>query len=111
MKITQSYLAAIYKKHGVKRKTIKLVKTLPKYLAQKVPTKLFEMRSEICAALEEGRKLVFADEAMFTTAGRLTHAYSVKNQNIMLDEKSCNVESMAVVAGISREDGLESFFM
>ncbi len=48
---------------------------------------------------------------MFTTAGRVTHAYASKNKNILLDERPCNVESLAVVAGISSDDGLESFIV
>ncbi len=48
---------------------------------------------------------------MFTTAVRLTHTYTSKNKNIILDEKPCNVESLAVVAGISSDDDLESFIV
>jgi transposase len=33
VKITPSYLAALYKKYGVKRKAVKLVKTLPNHLS------------------------------------------------------------------------------
>ncbi len=56
------------------------MKTLPNYIAQRVPAKLIMMKSEIKAAMEEGRKLIFVDEAMFTSASRLTHAYSMKKQ-------------------------------
>jgi hypothetical protein len=111
VKISPSYLAAIYKKHGIKRKTVRLVKTLPRYIAQKVPDKLIMMRSEVKAALADGRKLVFIDEAMFTTAGRITHAYSAKKTNITIDERINNVESLAVVGAVSREAGLDCYLI
>jgi hypothetical protein len=86
VKITPSYLATIYRKNKIKRKAVKLVKSLPNHLAQKVPAKLIMMKSEVRAALAEGRKLVFVDEAMFTTAARITHSYAQKNANVIVDE-------------------------
>ena len=68
------------------------------------------MKSQVHAALEEGRKLVFVDEAMFTTAGRTTLAYASKNKNVSLDEAKSNVKSIAVVAGVSVDNGFD-FFM
>ncbi len=69
------------------------------------------MRSEVRDAIKQGRKVIFIDEAMFTSAGRITHAYSSKHNNIKFDEKKLNVESLAVVAGVSVEEGLESYLI
>ncbi len=62
--------------------------------------------SEVLEVVNKGRRLIFVDEAMFTTASRLTHAYSAKNTNISVNEVALNTEALAVVAGVSTESGL-----
>jgi hypothetical protein len=64
---------------------VKLVKSLPDYIARKKPELFLMMKSELKKALEDGRKLIFVDEAMFTTASRMTHAYSNKRSNVIVD--------------------------
>ena len=59
------------------------------------------MQSEVKEALGQGRKLIYVDEAMFTTAQRLTMAYASKYNNIVADEFVRNTKAVAVVAGIS----------
>ncbi len=63
------------------------------------------------SALMEGRKLIFVDEAMFTSASRATVAYAPKNINVFVDEMSTSVKALAVVAGVSSEKGLETFLI
>jgi hypothetical protein len=46
---------------------------------------------------------------MFTTASKLTHAYSSQRNNIYMNESASNYEALAVVAGISADSGLEVF--
>jgi hypothetical protein len=69
------------------------------------------MKSQVQCAVAEGRKLIFVDEAMFTTASRVTLAYAPKNMNVFVDEMSTSVKALAVVAGVSTEKGLETFLM
>jgi hypothetical protein len=51
------------------------------------------------------------DEAMFTTASRLTHAYSTVRKNISISEAITNLKAIAVVAGVSAEAVLETFLL
>jgi hypothetical protein len=69
------------------------------------------MKSEVRAALAEGWKLVFVDEAMFTTAAKITHSYALKNTNVTVDERATTIEALAVVVGVSRESGIESYLI
>ena len=46
---------------------------------------------------------------MFTTATLSIKAFALKGQNIELDEKFISLPSVAVVAGVSAEEGLEAF--
>ena len=69
------------------------------------------MQSEVKQALDLGKKIIFADETMFTTATVLSHAYSHKKSNIEIDQALMNNEALAVVAGVSAEAGLESYMI
>jgi hypothetical protein len=48
---------------------------------------------------------------MFTTATRLTQAYSSKNTNIVLDEMLMSNKALAVLAGVSAEGGLGEYLV
>ena len=69
------------------------------------------MKTEVKEALLEGRSLVFVDEAIFITPSRITHAYAQKNTNCFIDELKTNVKSLAVVAGVSRDLGVDGFLI
>ncbi len=56
-----------------------------------------------------GRKIIYVDEAIFTTASWLSHAYSAQGTNICVTEVASSVQALAVVAGISVDRGLETF--
>ncbi len=72
---------------------------------------LAALKSQIQSALESGRRIIFIDESMFTTATRLTHAYSSKNTNVVLDESLMSNKALAVVAGVSVDGGLEGYLV
>ncbi len=67
------------------------------------------MREECAQATNDGAKIIYVDESMFTTANRLTHSFSSKGKNVCIDEIQTSVKALAVVAGISAERGLEAF--
>ncbi len=56
------------------------------------------MTSQLRQALNEGRRIICADEAMFTTATLPTKAYAPKGLNVTLDESLVSSPSIAVVA-------------
>jgi hypothetical protein len=62
-------------------------------------------------SVSKGYKVIYVDEAMFTTATRLTHAYSAQKSNVNIAEVASTVQALAVVAGISSERGLETFYI
>ena len=69
------------------------------------------MQSEVREALNEGRRIFFVDETMFTTATVLTHAYSSRKKNIEIDQSLMNNKALAVVGGISVEGGMEAYLI
>ncbi len=85
LKISPSYLSLIYKKNSIRRKVIILGKELRPWQRDKFSAMFQQMKSEIRDALSMKKKILFVDESMFTTAQRLTHAFSNKKSNIRVD--------------------------
>jgi hypothetical protein len=69
------------------------------------------MKIQLKQALKEGRIIICADEAMFTTATLPTKAYAPKSLNVTLEESLLTSPSIAVVAGVSAQGGMEAFYM
>lgn len=61
--------------------------------------------------MAQNKKIVFLDETMFTTATVLTHAFSPRKTNIQIDQKLMNNEALAVIAGISSDNGFEGYLV
>ena len=58
-----------------------------------------------------GKRIIFSDEAVFTTATLCNRAYSAKKHNVQIEEKLTSSPAEAVVAGVSVDGGLEGHFM
>ena len=69
------------------------------------------MFQQVRNAIGSGKRIIFTDEAMFTTATLPDRAYAAKGHNITLEEKLTSSPAVAVVAGVSAEYGLEAFFI
>ena len=51
--------------------------------------------------------MIYIDETMITKSTVPTHEYSVKKDNVKIDMKSLNRETVAVLAGVSLEVGID----
>ena len=56
------------------------------------------MIERIKNAIARGKRIIFADEAVFTTATLPDRAYAAKNDNVMLEEKLCSSPAVAEVS-------------
>ena len=63
------------------------------------------MIERIKNAIARGKRIIFADEAVFTTATLPDRAYAAKK------DKLCSSPAVAVVAGVSAERGLEAHYL
>ena len=66
------------------------------------------MKTEIWQAREQGRRIIYADEAMFTTATLPSLRFAAKHHNVALEDKLTSNPALAVVAGVSAGVGLEA---
>jgi len=87
VKISTSTLRNHYKKNDVKRKVFIHIKSLKIKDPEKHIAKGDEMKSQLRKALNQGRRIIYVDEAVFTTATLPSKAFALKGQNIELDEK------------------------
>ena len=111
IKIDYSTILRVYREHGIKRKALRYVKTLKYQAPEKRAEQTRMMLAEVSRAVECGKRLIYVDEAMFTTSTMLDRGYSGKRQNVTLEEKLVSSPALAVVAGVSSERGLEAFHL
>ena len=67
------------------------------------------MVHELSEAKEQGRKILYLDECIFSKLTFLSKDWSRKNTNLTVDQKQIYTGYRSVVATISEEDGLERF--
>ena len=67
------------------------------------------MLGEVHRAVAAGKRLIYTDEAMFTTSTMMKRGYSAKHSNVTLEESLVSSPALAVVAGVSSERGLEAY--
>ena len=70
-----------------------------------------QLRAEVSEAIAQGRKIVFTDEAVFTTATFPNKGFARRGDNVTIEEKLVSSHALAVEAGVSAEGGLEGFYM
>ena len=109
MKIHKSTILAVYRKYGIKRKGLRYVKTLRYQDPERRQAAILHMRQELQQAMIAGKRVIFIDEAMFTTATMPTRGFAGKYENVVVEEKLTSSPALAVVAGVSAERGLEAF--
>ncbi len=66
------------------------------------------MRSELDSALKAGKTIIFVDEAVFTVSTILKGGFAPKGKNIAISERTVSAKPLAVVAGVSKENGLDA---
>ena len=107
--ISVKTLYNLYKKTGIKRKALRFVKTMRYQDPEERKMLLTAMIDQVRQAVSSGKRIIFSDEAVFTTATLPNRAYSAKKHNVHIEEKLTSSPAVAVVAGVSVEGGLEGY--
>ena len=107
--ISVKTLYNLYKKTGIKRKALRFVKTMRYQDPEERKMLLTAMIDQVRQAVSSGKRIIFSDEAVFTTATLPNRAYSAKKHNVHIEEKLASSPAVAVVAGVSVEGGLEGY--
>lgn len=69
------------------------------------------MKTKYMHELQQGSKIIFIDETVFTSSTRLNKTWSVKGENIRFPDKRHDFGAFALLAGISTDTGLEDFII
>ena len=111
IKISATLLQRTYKQHGIRFKFIQRGKKVIDYANQHYFNLFREMFQAIKVARLRDKKLVWVDEAVFTFNTFKTKAWSSKYSSITVSDFDARVKTMALVAAVSEDSGLEAFMI
>jgi transposase len=107
--ISAEHLGYIYKQNLVKKKKIKVFKTLtPKQQGSK-EQQLRDISTQLRDLTSKGYKILFVDETMFTYQTNYRSDYMVKGANMRLPQSSYRGDTIAMVAAVSADFGFEYY--
>jgi hypothetical protein len=101
IKITPSTLRRVYRRHNITRKALRYVKTLKYQPPEMRALEIIRMKQEVRDAIAHGKRIIYTDEAMFTTATMLDRSYAGRHQNVTIEDKLASSPALAVLAGVS----------
>jgi len=109
IKISASLLHRTYKKLGIRFKYISRVKKEIDYTNMYYLNLFTNMYNAHKLARIWNMKIVYVDEAVFTFNTFRSKAWSQKNTSIRVQESAIKVKTMALIAAISEDGGLEAY--
>jgi transposase len=109
IKISATLLQKTYKKDGIKYKYIQRGKNIIDYSNQHYLNLFTEMYQAVKKARLRDKKLVLVDEAIFTFNTLESKAWSSKYQSISVKESDARIKTVALIAAVSEDSGLEGF--
>ena len=106
-KISSSTLASICKKNMVRKKKVRVTKIPNRKEKKKIKKNTMEAKAELEFYRAKGFRIIYVDEMMVTKSTIATHEWTNKYKNFEIDMKDFGKETVAVLAGISKEKGLD----
>jgi len=106
-KISSTTLKNIYQKNIIRKKKVRITKIPDRKLKKKITRNILEAKSDLDYYRAQGFRIIYLDETMVTKSTIATHEWSNKNKNFEMDMKDFGKETVAVLAGISKEKGLD----
>ena len=100
-----------YRRQGIKFKYIKRGKKDIDFGNQCYFNLFIEMHQAVKGARLRDKKLVWVDEAIFTFNTLGTKAWSSKYSRIQVKENDARIKTMALIAAISEDCGLEGYLI
>ena len=100
-------LREVYRRHGIKKKKLRWYKTPYKYDPDKAKTQLTTMKRELTKARNAGYRIIYIDETMFTRSTVPDTEWAPPKKNLSVDLAKLNEPTLALLAAISRKNGIE----
>ena len=108
-KMNPTLLGQVYKEHKIRKKRFIFVKAAPNQDPDKRAQELATIRRKRTRAKNEGRRIIYIDETVFTRTTVAKAEWSRPKENMTVDVKQRNEPTLALLCGISKERGLEHY--
>ena len=106
-KINPTLLRQVYRLNHIKKKKLKWFKETPDKDPSKIRQQLSTMKGLLTRAKNDGFRIIYIDETVFTRKTCLDSEWALKNDNMQVNIDKINEPTMALLCGISKENGLE----
>lgn len=110
-RISANSIRRLYKQNGIKFKFIARAKREVNFEVPYFRDWFYRMRSQLKDVEAKGLKLVFLDEAVFTFNTMATRAWFSAYDCLKLRDAETRIKTMALVAAISEDKGLEGYML
>ena len=105
--MNRTLLRKVYRIHGVKKKYLRWTKQAKDPDPEEDRQKLIIMKRLLTRAKNDGYRVVYADETMVTRKSVNNTEWARKHENMTVDQAKLNEPTLALLAAISKEKGLE----
>ena len=97
--------------HGIKKKRIKYSKKVTEESQEEHRKETKKMVRQLERARKDGYRVVYIDETMFTRQSIPKKEYCLPHENVTVDKHKVNEKTLAVLAGVSKEKGMETYMI
>lgn len=104
--MSAAHLSKLYKKSGIRRKAIRVMKYIPPSTQRIIPELTRIFLAELETARANGSHVCFTDEIMFTRSTNSKLEFSGPKINIERSAKTLEFPTTAVIASVSEVKGL-----
>ena len=102
-------LREVYRRQGIKKKKLRWYKYDKNATEAEIRRDLARMKRQITMATNDGYRLVYLDETMFTRKTLRLEEWSKPKENVRVDEALLKEPTLALLSAISKERGQEHF--
>ena len=102
-------LRLVYRKHGIKQKRLKWTKKGRDYDPEADRRKLASVKGQLTRAKNDGYLVHYIDETMVTRTTIPKAEWTKPKENMTIDQANLNEPTLALLAGISKDRGLEHY--
>lgn len=102
-------LRKVYKIHGIKKKKLRWYKFQRNVDENAIRVDLSRMKRQMTMARNDGYRFIYLDETMITRKTVADTEWTRAGENLRIDTEALNEPTLALLAGISKEKGLEHF--
>ena len=100
-------LRKLYAEKRIKKKIIRKTKIADRATLEKITLQANDLANDVRMASERGFRIIQLDECYVTKNTLQSNAWAIKRENIDLDYKQLQLEVKAIIAAVSRENGLD----